>query len=220
MDRGKAEVFSTRLRPELKAELARAARINGRSLGEEIRQRLERSAPAAIRFGQFPDDDAENLAEREDMRCLAVAILLQQAAGFGSFVDLRQASCPDCGAAGFNTGLGYWRFACGAETTIPGDGEGDITEPCGRAGLTPVERKTAELADRLIAIVAGARTEVAWRAAQDLFTAIIAIAADTEARAAELAGAAAEDLRASVVKNWSWYRQQVEAGAGLAERRA
>jgi hypothetical protein len=71
------------------------------------------------------------------------------------------------------------------------------------------EDEVREVADRLALVIGGVRTEIAWQAAQDLWTAIIAMSADTPAEAAELADAAAVDLIESVKKNWRWYRDQV-----------
>lgn len=62
-----------------------------------------------------------DLSSDPRMANLAACIVMQQGAGFRSVVDLREEHCPDCGASGFNTGWGVWRFACGAE--IHPDGE-------------------------------------------------------------------------------------------------
>lgn len=75
--------------------------------------------------------------------------------------------------------------------------------------LSDVERESRELFQRLNLITAGERSEVAWRAAQDLFTAIISVTADTPEQAIERVDAACRDLRASVIKNWRWYREQI-----------
>jgi hypothetical protein len=79
-------------------------------------------------FAKLAEGD-EGIDASSDTRCaiLAVCVADQQRAGFKSYIDLRQASCPDCTAPGFNTGWGFWRFACGAE--ILSDGE--PCEPCG-----------------------------------------------------------------------------------------
>lgn len=84
-----------------------------------------------ITYQFLPLDDEEsgsiNLADDPKLALLAVSIASQQSAGFKEYLDLREVHCPDCGAAGFNTGWGYWHFVCGAE--ILSDGE--PSEPCG-----------------------------------------------------------------------------------------
>jgi hypothetical protein len=50
--------------------------------------------------------------------CLAVAVATQvTSAGFQKqlLIDLRETTCPDCGAVGYNTGMGFWLHACGSE---------------------------------------------------------------------------------------------------------
>lgn len=81
----------------------------------------------AIRFAEFTDEMPRS-DDQERLDCLAAAVLNQQRAGFKSYVDTREAKCADCGASGFNTGWGFWHFACGME--ILSDGEPG--EPCGR----------------------------------------------------------------------------------------
>ena len=62
------------------------------------------------------------------IRCLAACLVNQQAAGFKHVIDLREAKCPDCDASGFNTGWGYWQFACGAEILTDGTPSKDCGE--------------------------------------------------------------------------------------------
>lgn len=81
----------------------------------------------AIRFAEC-SEEMPRAADQERLDCLAAAVLNQQRAGFKSYVDTREAKCADCGASGFNTGWGFWHFACGLE--ILSDGE--PREPCGR----------------------------------------------------------------------------------------
>ncbi len=61
---------------------------------------------------------------------LAVCIANQQRAGFGAYLDVREVKCADCGASGFNTGWGFWRFSCGLEVMT----DGEPSEPCGALG--------------------------------------------------------------------------------------
>jgi hypothetical protein len=63
---------------------------------------------------------------------------------------------------------------------------------------------------KLNLVAAGHPNEVAWRAAQDLWTAIISMSADTPEQAEQHVQAAAADLIASVRKNWRWYRRQLD----------
>jgi hypothetical protein len=81
------------------------------------------------RFAQLEgDDDAAsvNLADDPRIAFLACRVADQQRAGFGSYLDLRQVPCPDCGGPGFNTGWGVWAFVCGAEFHT----DGEPCEPC------------------------------------------------------------------------------------------
>lgn len=84
-----------------------------------------------FRFAPVSQDDSEagvlNLADDARLATLACCVASQQSAGFKDWLDLRQVPCPKCAAGGFNTGWGYWKFACGAEVC-----GGDITEPCGK----------------------------------------------------------------------------------------
>jgi hypothetical protein len=57
-----------------------------------------------------------NLCDDERLALLAGCIADQQRAGFGDVLDLRQIECPCCTAPGFNTGWGFWRHTCGAES--------------------------------------------------------------------------------------------------------
>lgn len=79
--------------------------------------------------GTQADGWAKNLAEDKTTALLAACIVGQQSAGFGTAVDLRQAACPDCGSAGFNTGWGFFKHLCGAEV-VNGE-DGGMSEPCG-----------------------------------------------------------------------------------------
>lgn len=76
---------------------------------------------------QFAADDgaSTNLASDPKIASLASCIANQQRAGFKTLLDLRQASCPQCRAPGFNTGWGYFAFTCGAE--VSGD---EMMAPC------------------------------------------------------------------------------------------
>ena len=83
---------------------------------------------------EMKDDDAlhflagfGDLSADPRLACLAVCVVNQQAAGFRNAIDIREATCPDCKASGFNTGWGFWRFSCGAEILIGGE----FGEPCG-----------------------------------------------------------------------------------------
>lgn len=83
-------------------------------------------ADPSLVFSRDDDADGVNLADDPKIALLAACIVNQQVAGFKKRVDLRQVSCVDCGAPGFNTGWGYWRYLCGAE--ILSDGE--PSAPC------------------------------------------------------------------------------------------
>ncbi len=89
------------------------------------------------RFAPTAKDDRAagtiNLSENPESALLAACIAEQQAAGFGDYLDLRRPSCQDCGAPGFNTGWGYWRFGCGAEVLS----DGEPGEPCGGSDSAP-----------------------------------------------------------------------------------
>jgi hypothetical protein len=69
-----------------------------------------------------------DLSSDERIACLATCVVSQQSAGFRNVIDIREAHCPDCTASGFNTGWGYWSFACGAEILT----DGEPSERCGR----------------------------------------------------------------------------------------
>lgn len=75
---------------------------------------------------KFLEGEGDQSAD-ERLALMAACIVNQQHAGFKNTVDLRQATCHDCGAAGFNTGWGFYKFACGAEVTSGGES----SEPCG-----------------------------------------------------------------------------------------
>lgn len=66
----------------------------------------------------------------ERLALMAVCVATQQSAGFKRTIDIREWSCPSCRSPGFNTGLGYVRFTCGAEHTVGDDG---LSTPCGVA---------------------------------------------------------------------------------------
>lgn len=77
-------------------------------------------------FRFAPHDQIAAAADQDRLNCLAACIANQQKAGFGAYLDVREANCETCGAAGFNTGWGFWNFACGAEVLTCGEG----TVPC------------------------------------------------------------------------------------------
>ena len=72
-------------------------------------------------------EDAPSQHTDERLALMAVCVAQQQAAGFGTYIDIRQGECPECAAPGFNTGWGVWRFTCGAEL----HGDSGVAEPCG-----------------------------------------------------------------------------------------
>lgn len=72
------------------------------------------------------DEGAPEAKDQDRINVLAVCIAHQQHAGFKNYLDVRELHCATCKASGFNTGWGYWQFACGL--TILSDGEGD--NPC------------------------------------------------------------------------------------------
>lgn len=78
---------------------------------------------------RFAADEAGAPSLHHDARLalLACCVATQQAAGFRDYIDLRQGECPDCKAAGFNTGWGVWQFTCGGEA-FP---DGEEATPCG-----------------------------------------------------------------------------------------
>jgi hypothetical protein len=79
-----------------------------------------------------PDSGLVNLADDPRLSLLAACVANQCTyAGFGrqGVIDARQSACPDCGAPGFNTGMGVWVFTCGAERLS----DGDPAEPCPKA---------------------------------------------------------------------------------------
>lgn len=85
----------------------------------EITYRFLRAEPNAGFVANHADDPK--------LALMAVCVATQQAAGFREAIDLREVHCPDCGASGFNTGWGVWRFVCDA--AIHSDGE--PADPCG-----------------------------------------------------------------------------------------
>ena len=91
----------------------------------------DKTAPE-LRFAVLDEEDRKagvpNLADDERLAMMASCVVNQQAAGFRNYIDLRQAACPDCGRAGFNTGWGFFKYVCGAE--ILSDGE--VSEQCCR----------------------------------------------------------------------------------------
>ena len=58
-----------------------------------------------IRFAALSDEQRESGmkdASKDDrLACLAVCVLSQQEAGFGNYIDLREAECPECHEPGF-----------------------------------------------------------------------------------------------------------------------
>ena len=73
-----------------------------------------------------PHDEIEAAKDQDRLNCLAAAIVNQQAAGFGTYLDTREVNCSTCKASGFNTGWGYWQFACGMEVMSGGE----VDTPC------------------------------------------------------------------------------------------
>lgn len=65
--------------------------------------------------GDAPEGFVTNHAGNPLLAHFATCLLSQQEAGFGDTVDARQVDCPTCGAPGFNSGWGYWSFACGGQ---------------------------------------------------------------------------------------------------------
>lgn len=100
-------------------------------------------APTYYRFAEAEDDQVTDLSADERLALMAVCVASQQSAGFKAYIDIREARCPSCDKAGFNTGWGVWRFVCGAE--IHADGE--VAEWCpaesqsGEAALAKAEGK-------------------------------------------------------------------------------
>lgn len=80
---------------------------------------------ADLRFLKLDDEGREagtiQLADDARFALLANCLISQQQAGFKDVADLRQLHCPDCGAAGFNTGWGNWQFTCGASWLTDGE---------------------------------------------------------------------------------------------------
>ncbi|API59495.1 hypothetical protein BSL82_15805 [Tardibacter chloracetimidivorans] len=96
---------------------------------------MNEDTESAFRFA--PDaDGSTNMAHDQASTILAVCVVHQQNAGFKNYIDLRRVECPSCSAAGFNTGWGYWLFACGAEILSDGEvGAGcQHTQPSGPSG--------------------------------------------------------------------------------------
>jgi hypothetical protein len=58
------------------------------------------------------------------MSLLDECLETQKAAGFPR-EDRRKIECRECGAPGFNSGWGYWRFECGAEILTDGTPDKD-----------------------------------------------------------------------------------------------
>lgn len=79
-------------------------------------------------------------ADQERLDCLAAAIANQQAANFGTYLDVRELNCADCGASGFNTGWGFWQFSCGLEVLSDGEVCCDCTRTPSQAATTGGER--------------------------------------------------------------------------------
>jgi hypothetical protein len=90
-----------------------------------------------MRFADH-NEDAPSASDQERLDCLAACIVNQQNAGFGSYLDVREMHCADCGASGFNTGWGFWEFACGLEVLT--DGEPSV--PCSRTPPPPTAEDT------------------------------------------------------------------------------
>lgn len=87
-----------------------------------------------VKFLRDADADGVNLADDPRIALIAVCVVSQQAAGFrdgdgNAVVDLREVKCQECGAPGFNSGWGFWRFRCGAEIMT----DGEPAEECPKA---------------------------------------------------------------------------------------
>jgi hypothetical protein len=82
--------------------------------------RAMNDAAVEIRFATDVGD-CKNRKDDPRLALLAVCVHSQQSAGFKNYIDLREVECPTCEAPGFNTGWGYWRFTCGAETLTCGE---------------------------------------------------------------------------------------------------
>lgn len=85
-----------------------------------------------FQFLDAESDASDNLALDPKLALLAVCVVNQQR--FTNTIDLRQAKCLKCGAVGYNTGWGFWRFTCGAGI-FP---DGEFAAPC---GATPGETR-------------------------------------------------------------------------------
>lgn len=79
----------------------------------------------AFRFAEH-SEEAPVAADQLRLNCLAAAIASQQSAGFKSYLDTREMHCATCKSSGFNTGMGFWQFACGMEVLS----DGDVVAPC------------------------------------------------------------------------------------------
>lgn len=86
---------------------------------------MKAEAEETVRFAEMAGTTPA--ADQERLNHLAYCIATQQVAGFGSYLDTREFHCADCKAPGFNTGWGYFSFACGLE--IGSDAEEQ--KPCG-----------------------------------------------------------------------------------------
>lgn len=99
----------------------------------ELRVLLSRMTEAAVAVltdpgYQFaaPGRGMADAATDPRIALIGVCVASQQVAGYGFLIDLREAACPTCRASGFNTGLGFWRYTCGAEILT----SGDVDRPC------------------------------------------------------------------------------------------
>lgn len=95
----------------------------------------EQDGERRMRFAEHTEIDAA--PDQLRLNALAAAVVNQQAAGFGEYIDTREVHCANCGASGFNTGWGYWHFSCGLE--LLSDGEGECS-PCAAPPTTGGER--------------------------------------------------------------------------------
>lgn len=74
----------------------------------------------------------ENLGDDPRLSLFAAMIANQVAhagAGIHGVLDARQTRCPVCTAPGFNSGMGVFIHACGAQY----HGDGEVSEPCPKA---------------------------------------------------------------------------------------
>jgi hypothetical protein len=88
----------------------------------------DRPEPDRWRFLRAtPDSGLTDLSKDPRLGLLAACVANQQRfAGFKAVIDAREGHCPDCGASGFNTGMGVWAHTCGSEWHT----SGEVATPC------------------------------------------------------------------------------------------